>query len=93
MMYWPSNTFLSNRKACYICSTLTAVVAEHDRDWGGARQCRRLVTAAQPPWGVGARGGFRVREAQRMYIQGSGIIYQLYQCNSNCNNTVNSLWI
>ena len=55
------------------------------------RICSCLVTGAQQPWGVSAGGGFMAREAQRM-CNGSGITY-LYRCNSNCNNTVNLLWI
>ena len=45
--------------------------------------------------GVEVFGVFGVREAQRIYkVQdGSRITYLVYQCNSNSNNTVNSLQI
>ena len=39
---------------------------------GKLRRCSRLVTAAQRPWEWVREGGFRLKEAQRMYIQGSG---------------------
>ena len=48
------------------------MAAEHDRDWGGLRQCSRLVTATQLPWGWVPGGGGVQGEGSSEDVQGSG---------------------